>query len=316
MRTAHEFALEGFAFPYGDVALLNSQLVLAQRAVRGGAEHRRVPGDPEPARRAAHGEDAGGCRRLPRAPGGLRRPDRRRNRTAQERRGAERDRAGFPARQDAEPAQARARRQRSPSGRWSTSLGEAHEGRCRGDYAARAAKIAADKIAPALDRQIAELEAHRRRATSDAGVWKLPRGDEYYAWALRAGTTTRMTPDEIHAARPGRTARVAVRDGRHPEEAGHDAGHRRRTHDGARQGGALPRSRRAMPAARSSWPFSMRASPTCARACRARSRRWCREISRSSAWRRKWSRARRAPTAARAPSTARCPASSGSTCTR
>jgi uncharacterized protein (DUF885 family) len=29
-------------------------------------------------------------------------------------------------------------------------------------------------------------------------VWKLPRGDEYYAWALRAGTTTRMTPDEIH----------------------------------------------------------------------------------------------------------------------
>jgi uncharacterized protein (DUF885 family) len=25
MRTAHEFALEGFAFPYGDVALLNSQ---------------------------------------------------------------------------------------------------------------------------------------------------------------------------------------------------------------------------------------------------------------------------------------------------
>ena len=56
-----------------------------------------------------------------------------------------------------------------------------------GDYAAKATKIATDKIAPALDRQIAELEAHRKRATSDAGVWKLPRGDEYYAWALRAG---------------------------------------------------------------------------------------------------------------------------------
>ena len=67
-----------------------------------------------------------------------------------------------------------------------------------GDFAARAAKIAADRIAPALDRQIEELLSHRRRATSDAGVWKLPRGDEYYAWALRAGTTTRMTPDEIH----------------------------------------------------------------------------------------------------------------------
>jgi uncharacterized protein (DUF885 family) len=40
---------------------------------------------------------------------------------------------------------------------------------------------------------------HRKRATADAGVWKLPQGDAYYAWALRAATTTRMTPDEIHA---------------------------------------------------------------------------------------------------------------------
>jgi len=69
----------------------------------------------------------------------------------------------------------------------------------QGDYAAKATKIATDKIAPALDRQIAELQAHRKRATSDAGVWKLPRGDEYYAWALRVGTTTQMTPDQVHA---------------------------------------------------------------------------------------------------------------------
>jgi uncharacterized protein (DUF885 family) len=51
----------------------------------------------------------------------------------------------------------------------------------QGDYAGKATKIATDKIAPALDRQIAELEVHRKRATSDAGVWKLPRGDEYYS---------------------------------------------------------------------------------------------------------------------------------------
>src|SRR5690606_10514037 len=68
----------------------------------------------------------------------------------------------------------------------------------RGDYAAQAEKIAAQKIAPALERQLTELQAHRRRATSDAGVWKLPQGDAYYAWTLRAATTTRMTPDEIH----------------------------------------------------------------------------------------------------------------------
>ena len=29
-------------------------------------------------------------------------------------------------------------------------------------------------------------------------MWARPRGDEWYAWGLRASTTTRMTPDEIH----------------------------------------------------------------------------------------------------------------------
>ncbi|AJP74395.1 DUF885 domain-containing protein [Sphingomonas hengshuiensis] len=68
-----------------------------------------------------------------------------------------------------------------------------------GDFGERAWMLCNDRIAPALDRQIAELERHRRRATSDAGVWKFPDGDAYYAWALRAGTTTTMTPDEVHA---------------------------------------------------------------------------------------------------------------------
>ncbi|HEX8389682.1 MAG TPA: DUF885 family protein, partial [Sphingomonas sp.] len=67
-----------------------------------------------------------------------------------------------------------------------------------GGYAAKAAAIARDEVAPALDRQIAELERHRALAKGEAGVWRLPRGEEYYAWALRAGTTTRMTPDEVH----------------------------------------------------------------------------------------------------------------------
>ncbi|WP_448657793.1 DUF885 domain-containing protein [Sphingomonas sp. CJ99] len=66
------------------------------------------------------------------------------------------------------------------------------------DYAARAERVVRARIAPALARQLAELERHAPRATSDAGVWKLPDGDAYYAWALGAATTTRMTPDEIH----------------------------------------------------------------------------------------------------------------------
>jgi uncharacterized protein (DUF885 family) len=67
-----------------------------------------------------------------------------------------------------------------------------------GDWARRARTIAAQEIAPALDRQLRELEAQRAVAGTDAGMWARPRGDEYYRWALKASTTTTMSPDEIH----------------------------------------------------------------------------------------------------------------------
>jgi uncharacterized protein (DUF885 family) len=67
-----------------------------------------------------------------------------------------------------------------------------------GDYGQRAWLLCNDKVAPALDRQIAELERHRARATGDAGVWKFKDGGAYYRWALGAGTTTAMTPEEVH----------------------------------------------------------------------------------------------------------------------
>lgn len=68
-----------------------------------------------------------------------------------------------------------------------------------GNWAERAKTIAAQEIAPALDRQIAELEAQRALAKDDAGMWARPNGDEFYRWALKASTTTSMTPDEVHA---------------------------------------------------------------------------------------------------------------------
>ena len=52
---------------------------------------------------------------------------------------------------------------------------------------------------PALERQIAELEAERAVATDVPGMWSRPHGDEYYRWALKASTTTELTPDEVHA---------------------------------------------------------------------------------------------------------------------
>ena len=72
-----------------------------------------------------------------------------------------------------------------------------------GKWAERARAIAVQEIAPALDRQIAELEAQRAVATNDAGIWARPHGDEFYRWALKASTTTSMSPDAVHEA--GRT---------------------------------------------------------------------------------------------------------------
>ena len=68
-----------------------------------------------------------------------------------------------------------------------------------GNWAERAKTIAAQEIAPALDRQIAELEAERTVAKDDAGMWARPNGEEFYRWALKASMTTSMTPDEVHA---------------------------------------------------------------------------------------------------------------------
>ena len=67
-----------------------------------------------------------------------------------------------------------------------------------GDWGARATKIVRDEIFPALDRQTALVASLRRAATHDAGVWRLPRGDEYYADALSNATTTTLSPEEVH----------------------------------------------------------------------------------------------------------------------
>jgi uncharacterized protein (DUF885 family) len=67
-----------------------------------------------------------------------------------------------------------------------------------GGWTERARAIAVQEIAPALERQLRELQAQRAVATSDAGMWARPRGEEYYRWALKASTTTTLSPDEIH----------------------------------------------------------------------------------------------------------------------
>jgi uncharacterized protein (DUF885 family) len=67
-----------------------------------------------------------------------------------------------------------------------------------GNWAERARTIARQEVAPALERQLAELQAQRAGATNDAGMWARPRGEDFYRWALRAATTTTLSPDEVH----------------------------------------------------------------------------------------------------------------------
>ncbi len=66
------------------------------------------------------------------------------------------------------------------------------------DLAGPAAATFTGSIAPALDRQIAALAALAPRAVGEAGVWRLPDGDGYYAAALRANTTADLAPAELH----------------------------------------------------------------------------------------------------------------------
>jgi uncharacterized protein (DUF885 family) len=68
-----------------------------------------------------------------------------------------------------------------------------------GDWTGRARTIVVQEIAPALERQLAELRAEHAVATNDAGIAARPHGEEFYRWALKASTTTTLSPDEIHA---------------------------------------------------------------------------------------------------------------------
>jgi len=73
-----------------------------------------------------------------------------------------------------------------------------HDKGIAGDWEAKARQLCETEVAPAIDRQIAALKGLRANATSDAGVWKLKDGEAYYAWLLKVGTTTPMTPEEVH----------------------------------------------------------------------------------------------------------------------
>ncbi|HAF41883.1 MAG TPA: DUF885 domain-containing protein [Sphingobium sp.] len=66
------------------------------------------------------------------------------------------------------------------------------------ERAAQAEKIVAERIFPAVDRQRELVRQLRAKASHDAGCWRLPDGEAFYAAAAEAATTTKLTGDEIH----------------------------------------------------------------------------------------------------------------------
>jgi uncharacterized protein (DUF885 family) len=67
-----------------------------------------------------------------------------------------------------------------------------------GNWEGRARAITAGPYAQALERQIAELERQRTLASDAPGISARPGGADYYRWALKASTTTSLSPEEIH----------------------------------------------------------------------------------------------------------------------
>jgi uncharacterized protein (DUF885 family) len=65
-------------------------------------------------------------------------------------------------------------------------------------YAENAKKVCEGLVVPALGRQVDAFAIGRPKASDVPGVWARPDGEAYYAWLVKAGTTTNATPDELH----------------------------------------------------------------------------------------------------------------------
>ncbi|MFN2623876.1 MAG: DUF885 family protein [Chthoniobacterales bacterium] len=66
----------------------------------------------------------------------------------------------------------------------------------------------ADNVYPAYHKLINYFTALLPKTTTDDGVWKLPDGDAFYAYALRRSTTTTLKPDEVHELGLSEVARI------------------------------------------------------------------------------------------------------------
>ena len=68
----------------------------------------------------------------------------------------------------------------------------------RADFQAKVEASIVNSVYPAYRKLIDYLNALLLKTTTDDGVWKLPEGDAFYAYALRDNTTTALNPNELH----------------------------------------------------------------------------------------------------------------------
>ncbi|MFL0083103.1 DUF885 domain-containing protein [Tenacibaculum maritimum] len=71
-----------------------------------------------------------------------------------------------------------------------------------------ARKALVESVLPAYKNLIKVLEEQEKIATNDAGVWKMPKGSEFFNNALQRTTTTNLTAEEIHEIGLKEVARI------------------------------------------------------------------------------------------------------------
>ena len=77
-------------------------------------------------------------------------------------------------------------------------------------YVQRATDIVAEQVVPGYEAMIALFEDMRPTASHEAGIWRIPGGEEIYAAALESNTTTKLSAEEIHELGLAEVARIEV----------------------------------------------------------------------------------------------------------
>ena len=78
----------------------------------------------------------------------------------------------------------------------------------RADYQKRVETAVTSSVYPAYQKLIDYFNGLLPKTTTDDGVWKLPDGEAFYAFALRQNTTTTLPPQDVHDLGVREVARI------------------------------------------------------------------------------------------------------------